>query len=490
MEERTLHLLDYASILNRRRTWLVVPLVACVLVGVALAYLLPAWYMSQSTIGLVAPTVQPDVIGKGYSASTVQAEREERARAIAQQVLSPQVLERVAREEQLAVDGPIDKVAAKLRQNITVVPADLIARPSSRQAGLDTFQLQYLDRTPEQAQRIAERLAKVFVDEHSRQREVRAEYTAAFLAGQLRESQEKLTALEAQLRERKERFMGRLPEQRDANLQMVAGLRQQLEANSNALRGEQDRLTMIERQLEAMRIGGGDAAVPRAVTGPVGAHNRIADLQRQLADAKAMYTEKHPEIQRLQEELAAARLEAQQARSQPSEERLEGLQGDPAYQQLVADRNMARLRVQTLQRAEASARAQIGDYQNRVEVAPRVEQELASLTREYELERQQYGKLSGDHQAALVREDLERRQGGERFSVLTAANRPDAPSWPNRGRVLLISIGLGLCLGFGLAGAREYLDRSVHDARAIQQEFQIPVLAEIPRIARVVPNEM
>ena len=112
---------------------------------------------------------------------------------------------------------------------------------------------------------------------------------------------------------------------------------------------------------------------------------------------------------------------------------------DRLEQQLVADRNMARLRVQTLQRAEASARAQIGEYQNRVEAAPRVEQELASLTREYELERGQYAKLSGDHQAALVREDLERRQGGERFSVLTPANRPDAPAWPNRGRVLLIS---------------------------------------------------
>jgi polysaccharide chain length determinant protein (PEP-CTERM system associated) len=490
MEDRTLHLLDYASILNRRRAWLVVPLIGCVIVGVALAFLLPAWYMSQSTIGLVAPSVQPEVVGKGYTAAAAQAEREDRARAISQQVLSPQVLERVAREEGLAVDKAMDKVVATLRQNITVVPADLISRPSPRQAGLDTFQLQYLDRTPDRAQRIADRLAKVFVDEHSRQREVRAEYTAAFLAGQLRGSQEKLAALEAQLRDRKERFMGRLPEQRDANLQMVAGLRQQLEANSNALRGEQDRLTMIERQLETLRIGGGDMAVPRAVTGPAAAHNRIADLQRQLADARAAYTDKHPEIQRLQDDLAAARLEAKQARSQPTSERLEGLQGDPAYQQLVADRNMARLRVQTLQRAEASARAQIGDYQNRVEAAPRVEQELASLTREYDLERQQYAKLSADHQAALVREDLERRQGGERFGVLTAANRPDAPTWPNRGRVLLISIGLGLCLGFGLAGAREYFDRSVHDVRAIQQEFQVPVLAEIPRIARVVPNDV
>jgi polysaccharide chain length determinant protein (PEP-CTERM system associated) len=482
MEERTLHLLDYASVLNRRRIWLVIPLVACVLVGVALAFLLPAWYMSQSTIGLVAPSVQPDVIGKGYSAAAAQGEREERARAIAQQVLSPQVLERVAREEQLAVDRPIEKVVAKLRQNITVLPADLIARPSPRQAGLDTFQLQYLDRTPERAQRIAERLAKVFVDEHSRQREVRAEYTAAFLAGQLRESQEKLTTLETQLRDRKERFMGRLPEQRDANLQMVSGLRQQLEANSNALRGEQDRLTMIERQLEGMRMGGGDAAVPRAVTGPLAAHNRIAEVQRQLADAKAMYTEKHPEIQRLQEDLAAARLEAQQAKDQPSAERMEGLQGDPAYQQLVADRNMARLRVQTLQRAESSARAQIADYQNRVEAAPRVEQEMLSLTREYDLEREAYGKLKERRQAALINEELMRSQGGDQFSILVPASFPTSPFKPNPFRVLLMAIAAGLVVGGAGVMGREYLDRSVHDVRALRDEFELPVLAEIPRI--------
>ena len=49
--------------------------------------------------------------------------------------------------------------------------------------------------------------------------------------------------------------MGRLPEQTGANLQTLNGLRQQLESTNTALRGEQDRLSMIERQLEAMRQG-------------------------------------------------------------------------------------------------------------------------------------------------------------------------------------------------------------------------------------------
>jgi succinoglycan biosynthesis transport protein ExoP len=477
MEERTLHLLDYLSILNRRRRWLIVPLALCITTGTALALLLPAKYLSQSTIGLAVPAVQSDLVSKAPST----AEREERARSITQSLVSRQVLERVAREEALATDRPMDAVVGELRGNVSVLPADPLAR--SREVNLDTFQLHYLDRTPERAQRIADRLAKVFVDENSRQREVRAEYTAAFLASQLAESKARLTALETQLRDRKERFMGSLPEQRDANLQMVAGLRQQLEANSNALRGEQDRLTMIERQLEAWRAGAGDAAVPRAA-GPLAPHARISDLQRQLVDARAMYTDKHPEIQRLQDELTAARAEAQQALKQPSAERLEGLQGDPAYQQLVADRNMARLRVQALQRAEASARSQIGAYQNRVEAAPMVEQELAALTREYELQKSQYAGLAARHNAALVSENLERRQGGERFSVLRPATWPEAPHSPNRGRIMLIAIALGFCLGFGLVGAREYLDRSVHDARAIQQEFEVPVLAEIPRIPR------
>jgi capsular polysaccharide biosynthesis protein len=33
-----------------------------------------------------------------------------------------------------------------------------------------------------------------------------------------------------------------------------------------------------------------------------------------------------------------------------------------------------------------------------------------------------------------------------------------------------------------MALGREFLDRSVHDARALQNEFEVPVLGEIPKI--------
>ena len=63
--------------------------------------------------------------------------------------------------------------------------------------------------------------------------------------------------------------MGRLPEQTQANLQMVAGLRQQQENTAMSLRSEQDRLAMLERQIEAMkgrRRRAGTTAKGRAAT--------------------------------------------------------------------------------------------------------------------------------------------------------------------------------------------------------------------------------
>jgi uncharacterized protein involved in exopolysaccharide biosynthesis len=197
-----------------------------------------------------------------------------------------------------------------------------------------------------------------------------------------------------------------------------------------------------------------------------------------------MYTEKHPEIQRLQEDLAAAKREALADRERPEADRLEHLKMDPGYRQLLADRETARLRVRDLQRAETQMRAQVASYQSRVEAAPMVEQQLASLQREYDLEKKQYGDLSAKLQAAELAESLERRRGGEQFQVLYAAYLPRDPESPNVLRLLLLGVALGIGLGGAAAVAREYLDRSVHDVRGLQAEFDVPVLGEISRISR------
>jgi len=475
MSERTVHPAEYIGILSRRRLWFAVPFVLCVVGGVALAFLLPATYRSSARVAIEAPAVVTDMV----SART-GLDREERLRALSQQLRSPAVLERVAREERLVTDRPIDQVVQSLLDRIKVEVPPPIARTQS-DPELDAFDIAYLDRTAERAQRVAEKLAQVFVEEHSRSREIQAEGTTEFLSSQVRAAQDRIADLEKRLRTAKEQHMGKLPEQTLANLQTLSGVRSQLESTSNNLRSELDRLTMLDRQLQQMKDGLYSA--PSAAGGPATSpQQRVVAIQRELDSARAKYTDKHPEVQALEEELKSAREDAAALRSQPESTRQQSLSADPAYQQLAGERSLTQLRVKALQRTEAQLSGDIGRYQQRVEAAPMVEQELASLQREYDFERENLKQLSEKHAAAAVQEQIARKRGGERFSVLNHAYLPQAPDSPNRPRLLLMALALGLAFGAAGVFGREFLDRSIRDARKLQDEFDVPVLAEIPRI--------
>jgi protein tyrosine kinase modulator len=473
MTEHTQHPLDYLLVLKRRKMWFVVPFALCVATGLALVVLLPTTYRSSARVAVAAPAVTRDLVSVSGG-----LDREERLRALGQQLRSPTVLERVAREEGLTADRPLPDVAQELLERISVeLPA-----PIGREPELNAFDIVYRDRTAERAQRITNRLAQVFADEYSRSREMQAEGTAEFLGTQLRASQDRIGNLETRLRAAKETHMGKLPEQTLANLQTLSGMRQQLETTSNNIRSEQDRLSLLNHQVQMVKQGQYAAAAAPGSPSATSPQQRVVAIERELADARTKYNDNHPEIRILQDELASAKAEVAAIAKQPESARQQQLAADPMYQQLVSDQNLTQLRIRALQRTEAQLQRDIVQYQQRVEATPMVEQELASVQREYDFERENVKQLSEKHAAALVQEQIARSRDGERFSVLNAAYLPEAPESPNRLRLMLIAVALGLALGGGLAFGREYLDQSVRDAGAFQAEFDVPVLAEIPHI--------
>jgi polysaccharide biosynthesis transport protein len=482
MEERRFHPLDYVAVLQRRKWWFVVPLALCVLGGAVLAMFLPRQYLSQAEIGVADSTLSPELLRGVQSFDS-----RERQRAISQQLLSRTVLERVVREERLSPNKPVEETAAALRsrveENISV-PQPIGRMGNGPKDGIDSFKLGYVDSTPERAQRIANRLAMVFVEENSKTKTQRAENTSEVLAQQLRSSQDNLNRLQEQLRIKKQANMGRLPTQMNANIEMVNGLRQQYESLSLQLRGEQDRLSMVESQIEQMKQGiGGPAMTSTGAAAIHAAQTRINELQQELTQYRALgYTDQHPDIMRTREEMSVAQRELSSAKQQTPGGAAEVLGADPAYQQKIRERDGARLHIATLQRQISQAQQQIAGYQARVEAAPLVEQELATLQQDYDLERTRYQDLSAKHQSALMAEDLARKQGGERFVVLNPAYLSEKPVSPDLVKLMMMAVAMGLMLGAAAVVGREFLDRSVHDARALQNEFEVPVLGEIPRI--------
>jgi succinoglycan biosynthesis transport protein ExoP len=324
----------------------------------------------------------------------------------------------------------------------------------------------------------------VFVEENARAQTVRAENSAEVLQKELADSQAKLSDIENRLRAKKQTHIGQLPEQIPANVQILNGARSQLDSLSIQIRSEQDHLTMVEGQLDAMRQGAGaEGMTSSTMAATQAAQKHVDDLQAQMASDRALgYTDKHPDIIRLQEEIKVAKADLAATKVDQPANREEMLKADPLYRQKLQERDMARLHLKELQTASASAQRQIGAYQSRVEAAPAVEQELTSLNREYEQEKSRNSDLNARYQAARSAESVAKNQGGERFSVLYPASYPDSPIEPQPLKIMAIALVLGVMLGAAGALGREFLDRAIYDTRAQQNEFAVPVLGENPRI--------
>jgi polysaccharide biosynthesis transport protein len=462
---------DYFAVVRRRFLWLVTPVVLGIIVGAALVMLLPREYVSSATLAIATPRVS------GELSRTTPLALTERIRAVSHALLSRPVVERVAREEGLLKEKPVEEVVSEIRTRTTIsLPEKTLTNTGKLDP--DTFVVAYSGPTPERAQRITARLTEVFIAANSQERESRAEETAAFLAEQVREAKERLDRAEANLQQLKASHSGVLPEQALANVQIVSDLRQQADSNSLSLRGERDRLAVVEQQIAAMQEES-EVAATTAIEEKT--QEPVKALEQQLSDARQVYTSKHPEIQRLEAELATARSAAAASQAAAKKPRTVS---DPAYRQLLAERDSLRIRMRDFQSAGSRISRELAQYQARIDATPAVEQQLTAVTRELEFAKDQYQRLAERHQNAKLAEDLERQRAGEQFTILYPASLPAAPSKPNVPMVLAFSLVGGVAVGGALAAARELFDRSVYDARAIQHEFNCPVLAEIPRLRR------
>ena len=283
---------------------------------------------------------------------------------------------------------------------------------------------------------------------------------------------------------KKEANMGRLPDQINANVAMVNGLRQSLDSYSLQLRTEQDRLepdrgaarrdAPRHRHRGADLVGGLGACRPRRRARP--------PSQQELAQARALgYTDKHPDIERLKSEIAQADAELAAMKQGTRERNDDPLQADPIYRQRVADRDSARLQINTLHAQSRNASdadrrlpepgrgGADGRGGSRVD-HPRRRPRASALRRSED---------SYDKRAA-PRTSRGSRAANDSACCIRRCRPPRTPA--AAAEVMAIAVVLGFVLGAALALGREFMDRSVHDARALQSEFEVPVLGEIPRI--------
>ncbi|MBI5575807.1 MAG: hypothetical protein HY896_05530 [Deltaproteobacteria bacterium] len=451
----------------------------------------PEQFKSSTTI-LVIPQRVPE----NYVRSSVSIRIEARLATLKQQVLSRTCLVSVMDELGLFKDErkkkPLEDVVDEMRRRIDI-----------QVLGTDAFRLSFYHENRQMAMLTTARLSSFFIDENLKIREQQAVGTSEFLESQLQERKANLEKAEESVKQYKSKFMGELPQQMEANLGMLRGLQDRYRTNFDAIRAAEDRLVLLESQAGGLErsvqsfsqdIGKPESRHVMQSDAASGPSRELTEKRARLADLSAKYTDRYPEVLRLKAEVEKLERRIRDARSSAPAADNANRNAGPAGSQLsgqgAADAKELRrlkeqiskteLEIATHKKEREQIQNYISSYQAKVEKTPKREQDMISLTRDYENLKRSYEDLLKRKLEADVSQNMERRQKGEQFQILDPANMPDQPFKPNRLLIFGIAIMSALGVGFGGTIGLEIMDPTLRGVKEFKNFFELPVLASIP----------
>jgi uncharacterized protein involved in exopolysaccharide biosynthesis len=298
---------------------------------------------------------------------------------------------------------------------------------------------------------------------------------------------------DAKLAAFKSRYFGSLPGQEQSSISILSGLNTQLEAATQALsRAQQDKAygeSLLSQQRAAL-----ENSSPGSAPGPSQVNQlevQLATMQNQLVLERARYTDDHPDIIKLKNDIEEVKRKLDATHAQPTEKAMAEenqpatVRETPQIQQLRSQIHQLDQVIQGKTRDQARLQQQIGLYQSRLSLSPNVEQQFKELTRDYTTALEFYNDLLIKESQSKMATNLERRQQGEQFRIMDSANLPESPSFPNRPLFAGGGLGLGLALGLGIALLLEMKDKSLRTEGDIKFYLQTPTLALIPLIGEL-----
>jgi polysaccharide chain length determinant protein (PEP-CTERM system associated) len=420
--------------------------------------------------------VQPQKVPEDFVRSIVSASIDDRLRTITQQVTSRTNLESLIEEYHLFADRGllfVDQKVELFRQRIEI---DISNRDARRGSEANAFTIIFRYEDPKEAKNVANALASNFITENLKIREAQAMGTSGFLADELESITKRLAAKEEDLKKYRETYMGAMPEHLDTNLRILERLQAQLEQLQTNLNDAENRRILYQKEIQDAGKGGSMIMSSEISNG---ASQDLVSLRKSLASLETKYTENHPDVIRLRDMIA--KLEAEQP-----EPDMGGEFSDIASSLAMVDPAVIRQleavngEIENTKAEIERVKTQIKVYEIRVEETPKREQELLTLTRDYDNLKELYTSLLNRKLEAEIAVSMERKQQGEQFRVIDPAKEPTMPISPDTKKILLMTLAIGLGLGCGLVYVVEIMDTSYRTPEEVEEELQVPVLVSTP----------
>jgi succinoglycan biosynthesis transport protein ExoP len=513
----TLAPLSIARMVWKRKLAILICWVTFSLIVAVVVYKLPTQYSSEALI-----LVDSQKIPEKFVASTVNTDVQDRLATISQQILSSTQLKKIIDDFDLYHDKKkslfLEEILEVMRQDISIkLERGWIGnRPGA-------FRIGYQGPNPAIVAQVANRVASLFVEENLKTREVQAEGTSEFIDAQLQEAKKRLDELEGAVGEYKLKHNGELPQQETTISGILSRLNVQLQTNRDSLERAEQSKAVLENTLKAAEAAvmilkdpppgpagtEGGVVAPSIPTPPTPPRKTSDVLEAQLDALRSRYSDDHPDVKRMRREIARVKaIEAKdtvpvdmqpaitnptatsnphlaKAQSEGSWRNLELAQAIERASALKLQLKVADREIENRRKDQQQLLSQMAGAEGRLARLPVREQEMANLTRDYEMSKANYSSLMNKKYSAEMSTDMERRQKSERFTVLDPAMVPEKPMKPNRPLLWSLGAMFGLVIGLVAGVGTELRQNVVLGEWELPQN--VPVLGRLPYIDIMAP---
>ena len=523
-EEQAKDIQDYVVAIRKRKTAIFSIITVILFLTVSISFLLPAVYQSESTILIEQQEIPSELV-----MSTVTSYAAERIQTIQARVMTRTNLLRIIDKFELYESErrfeTNEEIIARIQDDVSldVISAEVVdprtGRPSSATIALS---LSYKGESPEKVQRVTNELTSLYLNENLSSRTQKATDTSEFFKEETDRLGKLIDELESKVAIFKQQHSKSLPELQRLNLEIMQRKESEITSLDSRLRVLDEKRFYLNGQLA--QIEPGNPNVPGSV-------ERLKALQSEFASIKSKYSDEHPDVLRLKNEIASLEAEtgktdgtdaianelkvlngelAQKRRKYTAEHpdivaleskidrlntelnRVKNLPqqsyhlqqpDNPIYITIMSQLAGVESEMESIKDQRVRVQEKISELEKSLYEAPQVEREYLILKRDYENAVSRYQETKAKQMHADVAKQLESESKGERFTLIDPAVLPEEPISPNRPAIVFLGFVLALGCGFGFAIVADAISGSVRGARGVQR-----LLGSLP--LSVIPYEM
>ncbi len=337
---------------------------------------------------------------------------------------------------------------------------------------IDMFIISYESSDPRRARDIVNTLVNEYIEQSVALQRTNAINAYNFLDSQLQSYKEKLDDSDQQVEEFREKHPGMALQSGAVPAAGLAALQSAAVDNEIKLKD----LLSRKKNLE-MELSGKKKITSGLAGGPGTPEARLDRLNDELMVLKTKYTASYPDVIKKEAEIAQLKKQMQMEKNGAS-----GKNGNPVYQQVRNELDQVSSKIEDTRLRLAVISKQEQQMNTTAAGMPQEQEQWDKIRRDRSGYQKAYDGILQELEAAKVEKDLQMGANSQVLKVVDPAVVPVIPDKPDRIKLIVLGLVLGLSSGAGAAIGLDYIEKPYRSEELVESELRLPVLISVPRM--------